>query len=169
MDYEHYLERFRKSAGQLDKALLHHPELRIHVGVTLESVVLKLYKPDWTNDPSDPVQARTRICFAIWVNAVTLKRSRVYYNIHALKLRGLKGYTLTSRAFADQFRTAFKEYTPHWEHVSVSFGPLTLMEGWEHFEDEQLEQVVVKLASNFITIAPLIDQSLAKFKLNKSV
>ncbi|MEZ4793562.1 MAG: hypothetical protein R2783_08910 [Gelidibacter sp.] len=167
MDYEYYLETFRKSVDRIDKKMLNKKHLEINVGVTLNSVVLKLYKTKWTNGKTDPIKAKTRIFFAIWVNDETIKRNKVFYNIHALKLRELKGYSITSRAFADSFRENFKKFEQNWENVSVEFGPLTLMEGWEHFKNENLENIIVKLANNFSSIEYLIDNTLEKFEPTK--
>ncbi len=167
MNYDYYLEKFRKSADQLDKEMLKKKHLEIYVGITLNSVVLKLYKKEWTNDKTDPINAKTRIFFAIWVNDETLKRNKVFYNIHALKLRELKGYSITSREFANRFRADFMQFERNWENVSVEFGPLTLMEGWEHFENENLENIIVKLANNFSGIEHLIDHTLEQFETTK--
>ncbi|MCB0531605.1 MAG: hypothetical protein H6574_07720 [Lewinellaceae bacterium] len=167
MDYKYYLEKFRKSADRIDKKMLSEKHLEIHVGITLNAVVLKLYKTEWVNDKTDPINSKTRIFFAIWVNDETLKQKKVLYNIHALKLRGLKGYAIKSRAFADCFREDFIRFKQNWENVSVEFGPLTLIEGWEHFESAELENKIVKLANNFSSIAYLIDNTLKKFELTK--
>ena len=167
MNYEYYLEKFRKSAERIDKKMLNEKHLEIYVGVTLDSVVLKLYKTEWTNDKTDPINAKTRIFFAIWLNDETIKRNKVFYNIHALKLRELKGYSITSRAFANSFREDFMKFERNWENVSVEFGPLTLMEGWEHFENENLEKIILKLANNFSSIEYLIDNTLEKFEPTK--
>lgn len=167
MDYNYYFEKFRKSAERIDKKMLIEKHLEIYVGVTLDSVVLKLYKTAWTNDKTDPINAKTRIFFAIWVNAKTIKQNKVFYNIHALKLRELKGYSITSRAFANGFREDFKKFERNWGNVSMEFGPLTLMEGWEHFENENLEDMILKLANNFSSIEYLIDDTLKKFEPTK--
>ncbi len=94
----------------------------------------------------------------------TLNQNKVFYNIHALKLRKLKGYSILSSAFADSFRKKFKKHQNKWENVSVQFGPLTLMEGWIALEDETLENSITKLSGNFIEIEHLIEQTLKEFK-----
>jgi len=167
MDYEYYLKKFKNSSARVDRKMLSKKNLGIHVGVTLNSVVLKLYKKEWTNDKADPINAKTRIFFAIWVNDKTIKKNKVFYNIHALKLRQLKGYSITSWDFANSFRKDFRKFKQNWKNVNVEFGPLTLMEGWEYFEDENLESIVLKLASNFLEIENLIDNTLAKFRRTK--
>ncbi len=161
-----YLRKFHTCARELDHALLREKHIEVAVGVTLDSVYLKLYKKAWTNDQSDPVNASTRIFFSIWVNEDSLSDNRLYYNIHAFKMRQLAGYKIASRAFAHHFREAFKPFHPKWEKVSVDFGPLTLMQGWRTLENETLEKSVQLLARNFLEIAPLIDQTMDIFKRN---
>ncbi len=167
MDYEYYLEIFRKSADRLDKIMLSEKHLEINVGVTLNSVVLKLYKKEWTNDKIDPINAKTRIFFSIWMNHKTEKVNKVFYNIHAFKLRQLKGHSITSREFANIFRRDLIKHEQYWENMSVKFGPLTLMEGWEYFENENLENIILKLAISFTKIEYLIDNALYEFKTTK--
>jgi hypothetical protein len=169
MDFEYYLEKFRKSADQLDKKILDAKQLEVNVGITLNSAVLKLYKRKWTNDKTDPINSKTRIFFAIWVNEETIKRNKIFYNIHALKLRQLKGYSITSREFANSFRRDFKKYETDWENVNLKFGPLTLMEGWEYFENESLEKIILKLANNFLQIEHLIENTLKEFEPKKAI
>jgi hypothetical protein len=164
MNFEYYLDKFKRSAAGLDKIRLDKIGLEISVGIVLDSVYLKLYKRNWTNDLSDPLNAEARIFFSIWVNEKTLQENKIFYNIHALKLRKLKGYSILSREFADSFRKQFKRYQSNWKNVSVEFGPLTLMEGWVKLEEENLENTIANLAIKFIEIESLIDNALRPFK-----
>jgi hypothetical protein len=164
MDYEFYLSKFQKSADHLDKKQLNEKQLEIFVGVVLNSVGLKLYKKEWANDKIDPVNSKSRIFFSIWVNDDTLIENKVFYNIHAFKLRELKGYSITSREFAAKFREAFKKSQSSWENVSVKLGPLTLMEGWKIFDVGDLENSIVTLSNNFLEIEYLIDKTLDTFR-----
>ncbi|MEP7197812.1 MAG: hypothetical protein ABI851_14935 [Saprospiraceae bacterium] len=81
-----------------------------------------------------------------------------------MKLRNLKGYSILSTKFADSFRKKFKKYQDNWHNVIVKFGPLTLMEGWTEFEEENLEKIVLQFAENFVEIENLIDQTLKEFE-----
>lgn len=164
MDFEFYLDIFKKSATRLDKTQLDKKQLEVSVGVVLDSVFLKLYKREWTNDLNNPLNAKARIFFSIWVNDKTIKENKVFYNIHALKLRKLKGYSILSREFADSYRKQFKKHKANWENVNVNLGPLTLMEGWKEFSDENLESIIVKLAGNFTEIDYLVDNTLKAFE-----
>lgn len=164
MDFEHYLEKFKKSADSIDKSRLDKAKLEISVGIVLDSVYLKLYKTEWTNDLSNPLSAESRIFFSVWLSEKTLREHKVFYNIHALKLRKLKGFSILSIKFADSFRKKFKKYEGNWSNISVKFGPLTLMEGWIEFKEENLEKDVLRFAENFIEIENLIDQTLKEYE-----
>ncbi|MEP6645618.1 MAG: hypothetical protein ABJC12_00895 [Saprospiraceae bacterium] len=164
MEFEHYLGKFKKSADALDRNLLVQKGLEISVGIVMDSVYLKLYKREWTNDINNPLNAEARIFFSVWVNKKTLQENRVYYNIHALKLRKLKGYSILSREFAERFRKLFKKFQSKWENVSIKFGPLTLMEGWTEFDEGNLEKIILRFAEKFIEIENLIDKTLKEFE-----
>jgi len=135
MDFEFYLDKFRRSAKDLDKSQLDKKRLEVSVGTVLDSVFLKLYKREWTNDLNSPMTAEARIFFSIWINDKTIRANKISYNIHAFKLRNLKGYSIVSKEFADSFRKQFKTVQDNWENVSIDFGPLTLMEGWTEFKE----------------------------------
>jgi hypothetical protein len=164
MNTAHYLAVFTKAADRLNKALLHRKQIEPAVGEVLDSVFLKLYKRSWLNPNEDPLTADTRIFFSVWVNDSTLSEQKLFYNIHALKLRKLKGYTIESRKFADVFRKEFKSVAKQWPNVSVKFGPLTLMEGWITIDEDNLENQITTIASQFLLLAPLVDRALTVFK-----
>ena len=162
MDKAHYLHIFQKAAGQLDKKILSKKQIEAATGIALESVFLKLYKLKWANPSADPLTSPSRIFFSIWMNDKSIKENKLLYNIHALKLRQLKGYTITSREFATDFRKAFKPFQKQWPNVSTDFGPLTLMEGWVKLDSASLQEDIVKLAKRFLEIDGLIDELLGK-------
>lgn len=164
MNFEVYLEEFKKSADQLNKNLLESKKLEVAVGIVLDSVYLKLYKKDWANDVNNLLNAEARIFFSVWINDKTIKEQKIYYNIHALKLRKLKSYPILSREFADRFRKQFKKHQNNWKNVKGSYGPLTLMEGWIKLENENLDNTIFELANNFFEIDHLIDDLLKSFE-----
>ncbi len=165
MDFEYYLDKFKKSESQLNKNSLELKNLEVSVGIEMkDSVCLKLYKREWTNDLKNPLNAEARIFFSVWLSDKTVKENKLFYNIHALKLRKLKGYSILSRGFADSFIKEFKIYQDNWQNVSVKFGPLTLMEGWVELDEKNLETNILQLAEEFIKIEILFDQTLTKFK-----
>lgn len=164
MNTSFYLKELQKAANQLDKKLLKEKGIEVAVGVVLDSVCLKLYKKTWASELQDPLTAESRIFFSIWVNDITIEAQRISYNIHAFKLRHLKGYAIQSRQFADTFRESFKAFEGSWPNVSVKYGPLTLMQGWIKPDQNDLSNDVLILASNFLAIEHLVDDTLLKFK-----
>ncbi|ALL06113.1 hypothetical protein AQ505_11790 [Pedobacter sp. PACM 27299] len=153
------------AADQIDQQLLRERGLETAV-VTFgeDCVVLKLYKRSWANQFQDPLTAESRIFFSVWISDSAIKEQKLLYNIHALKLRKLKGYSIESRKFAAIFRSDFKDFEHQWENVRVDYGPLTLMEGWLKIDQENLQDQILKLANHFFEIAHLIDGTLAHFK-----
>jgi len=159
-----YLERFQNAADQIDERLLARKQLEVSTGLYIDSVFLKLYKKSWASPLQDPLVAETRIFFSVWICDSAIRERKLFYNIHALKLRRLKGYSMESRKFADTFRDSFKDFEHKWKNVSVKFGPLTLMEGWLKINLENFQDEILELANNFLEIEYLIDDALAKFK-----
>ena len=153
---------FQTAANQIDKNLLAQKQLKVWPGKLLNCDVLKIYKNAWANPSKDPVTSPSRIFFSIWVDPDN--KHQLFYNIHALKLRQLKGFKIESRKFAETFRKEFKPFSHKWENVSTDFGPLTLMQGFVTLEQKTFLHEVLKLSNNFLGIEQLIDQTLDRFK-----
>ena len=133
-------------------------------GFYRSSAVLKLQKASWTNDPIDQLQNVSGIFFCIWISAASISKNRVNYNIHALKLRQLNGYSIASRDFASDFRNAFASMSHMWPNVGVDHGPLTLMEGWIAIDASSFENDILALMDRFELLTPLIDRLLESRK-----
>ena len=164
MDYNFYQQKFQDAVEDIFFIQFEDLGFKISVEKVLESVALKIYKPEWSNDLNSPLNSKSRIFFSVWVNDKTIKDGRLYYNIHALKLRELKNYKVSSRDFAEKFRNKFFEYQEDWRNVDVNFGPLTLMEGWITLNIEEFQNDIIDLAWNFFKISSLIDETLRGFK-----
>lgn len=164
MDFTQYLDKFQEVANQLDKQLLEKKQIEVSVGRYLDSAFLKLYKKSWTNNFDTPPESDSKIFFSVWINDLALREQKLFYNIHALKLRQLNGYSITSRNFADAFRMRFKGFEHQWKNVSVKFGPQTLMEGWTKINLENFQAETLILTKQFFQIDYLIDETLEIFK-----
>lgn len=163
MDYNFYNETFRQAITELSKEKLEQNGLKLSVEIVLDSVALKIYKPEWSSDIHSPLDAVGRIFFSIWVNDTTLQEGRIYYNIHALKLKELKRYRIPGRKFADDFRNEFMKYQKGWPNVNIKYGPLTLMQGWMEWKTDTLQKNIDELVQDFIKISPVIDMVLEKY------
>jgi len=164
MDFTFYLDKFQTAANKLDKKQLKKKQVEVAVGIVLNSAFLKLYKKAWANSSPDPLTSPTRIFFSAWIGDQAIQQQKIYYNIHALKLRHLDGYAIKSRDFADKFRAGFKKFAANWPNVSVKFGPLTLMEGWVELDMENFQETISTLANSFLEIEHLIDDTLKTFE-----
>lgn len=122
--------------------------------------VLKLQKPSWTNDPMHWIQNQSGIFFSVWNDSTSQKKDRIFYNIHALKLRELRGYAITGRDFAGDFRDRFEAMRDQWPNVRVDFGPATLMQGWIAKEEHMLGKNILLLMERFRRLSPIIDDLL---------
>ena len=129
-------------------------------GFYMNSLVLKLQKAFWTNDRMDEIRNQSGIFFSIWITEKSAAKNQANYNIHALKLRHLKGYSITSRDFAEDFRNRFASLRKSWPNVSVDFGPLTLIQGWIDIQPQSAERSILLLMKSFEHLSPLIDQLL---------
>ncbi len=163
MDNNFYQKRFEGALGILRAAPCSDVDLRFFAGPVLGAIAFKVYKDAWASDQRAPVTSRGRIFFSVWVTEGSAEEGKLLYNIHALKLREFKGYTIASRGFADEFRRRFMAYRKEWPNVSVAFGPLTLMEGWVPLDEGRLEMDIVGLVRKFEGIVPVVDAVLAGY------
>jgi len=164
MDINYYLDKFQKSIDPADQNLFSQKQLDLKVGICRNSVVLKIQKASWTNNTLTTKPFEESIFFSVWLSDESIKDDKLYYNIHALKLRELTGYSIKSRDFAEAFREQFKSYQYNWPNVSTQFGPLTLMEGWVNMEAENIEVVIRELAYKFLEVQYIIDDLLNERK-----
>ena len=165
MDRTFYLEIFQNAADKIDKNVMIRKQLEVATGLYGDSVFLKLYKTSWASPSQDPLTAQSRIFFSIWINDSAITEQKLLYNIHALKLRQLKGYSIASRKFAESFRSYFKALETQWPNVHCNYGPLTLMQGWIESEPQKIQDAILLLSNKFLELEPLIDKTLAEFKL----
>lgn len=133
--------------------------LDVKTGIWLESAVLKIQKKNWESN-SEVKNFKSTIFFSVWLEEKGLRKNRIYYNIHAFKLRHFKGYNIESRNFAEEFRKKFKKFESQFPNVSMNFGPLTLMQGWIELNPSKLENDIYNLTEQFFKIQFIIDDLL---------
>jgi hypothetical protein len=160
MELSYYLNKFQIIADQLAVTILNKTQVEIKAGTWIESVSVKLQKKAWAN----AAPSASAIFFSAWINDKAIKENKLFYNIHALKLRELNGYSITSREFAAAFRKKFIHFEHEWPNVSTAFGPLTLMEGWEKTDPENPGDTITGLVSRFLKIDFIIDTLLDERK-----
>ena len=164
----YYLNIFRKISEKIELKLMSEYQMEIITGCLLDSVVMKIRKRNWYNSTETDEKNRSSIFFSVWIEDKSLIRNLIYYNIHALKLRHLKGYNIESRKFAEAFRDKFKKYKYQWPNVSVSYGPQTLMQGRIEINTESFEADIIALIIRFLEIEYIIDDLLEERKKKKA-
>jgi hypothetical protein len=164
IDLNFLLNKFQITAGLLRKELPPKSEIKIITGVYARSIYMKMYKNAWANDYNELQMPASWIFFSVWINENAIMGRKLFYNIHAFKLRQLRGYSISSRKFADNFRTMFKEFEHKFPNVSIEFGPQTLMQGWKQIDMGMLENEILRLSFQFLEIEELIDKNLQNFK-----
>jgi hypothetical protein len=151
---------FRRAKREFERG--REPTLTCDEGVYRGCAVLTLQKRCWRNNGMRRAPDDTGIFFSVWVGANDAKRKRANYNIHALKLRQLAGYRITSRDFAKDFRAEFARVERAWPNVSVDYGPQTLMRGWIEIDAKRFAGDVLALLHRFDGVSRIIDQLLAR-------
>jgi len=164
-EYKKILDDFRKAAEDIRRKLPVTKQIRIETGYWLNSVVLRMSKNSWSNKPLERPQKEAAIFFSVWVSERSILQNRIYYNIHALRLRELKGFKITSRKFASEFREKFSGIMHHWPNIFYPLGPLTLMEGWVKMEADSFQTEISKIGLRFAKIDGLIDDLLNQYKI----
>ena len=143
-----------RAAGVLERSAI-----RWKVGTWRDAVFLKLQKAHWTGGEVAGDPFGRGVFFSVWVDEKGLKENRVFYNLHALKLRALPGYSIESRKFAEAFRKEFAAFQSAWPHVSTDYGPQNLMQGWianGEGRTAELDQLV----GGFLDLPGMIDELL---------
>ena len=157
------LEVFAEVADRV-RSSLKRRQLEVAVGSWLDSSALKVQKRSWAESPLQPGSTSTGVFFSVWVNEEGLLKKQAFYNIHALRMRSLRAYSLQSREFAAAFRARFNPQKNAWPEVSVAYGPQTLMQGWIAWNDDRIAEDVAQLIHRFIPLSDTIDELLAQRK-----
>jgi hypothetical protein len=160
-EYLEIFERIKAGSGERYSG----NGLNCSVGIYSGSPFLRLQKNHWTNGSA----GNSGVFFSVWVEEKGLKKNRAFYNIHALKMRKLPGYTIVSRDFADDFRRMFESDRDSWPNVSTDYGPLTLMQGWIEINSSAFDSDVLRLMDRFENIDPMIDSLLKQRKTPDTV
>lgn len=163
-DLTYYESYFKKIARKLESKYSVKYQLEFSTGIRLDSAVLKIQKKNWKNKTENKI-SKSSIFFSIWLEEKGIRKNQIFYNIHAFKLRELKGYKIESREFAFSFRNRFEKCKHKWQNVSTDYGPLTLMQGWMEVDLNEFKKDVLKLTDQFTDIVLVIDELLKERKL----
>ena len=142
-------------------------DLRVRHGLVVKSgeglgaAILKLLKPTWTTDAPEQFLNTNGLFFSVWVDAACVKQQRARYNLHAKKLRNLKGEAFAAREFARTFRIEAGTSLQGWPSSVYPKGPITLFEGHFRLDAKTLYADTSAVMDRFVALVPLIDRMLA--------
>jgi hypothetical protein len=156
-----YLDIFTALAAARAVDLSAQHGLVIKAGSGLDAAILKVLRPEWTTDAPEQFINSNGLFFSVWIDAAGVAQKRARYNLHARKLRALKGETFPAREFARSFRAEAAETLRGWPSASFPKGPITLFEGHIRLEPKTLQADTSALVDRFVAMVPMLDSRLA--------
>jgi hypothetical protein len=154
-----YLDIFDALKASRSGYFLEHHGLVVKTGEGLGAAILKLLKPAWTTDGPGNILNSNGVFFGVWVDAACAANGVARYNLHAKKLRVLKGQGFAAREFARSFRAEARTELAAWPALTYPKGPITLFEGQVPL-GAGLAGDVSALMDRFAGLTPMIDRML---------
>jgi hypothetical protein len=136
--------------------------LSVKVGEGLGAVLLKLLKPEWTTDNPKELLNSNGLFFGVWVDAACEAQGIARYNVHAKKLRFIKGEKFAAREFVRAFRLQGQYELEGWPNWSYPKGPITLFEGHFPLDVNTLRDETSTLMDRFAKLTPMLDRLLGE-------
>ena len=158
---QNHLAIFNSLKSERAAAFQKQHGLMIKTGEGLGAAILKLLKPEWTTDGPGEILNSNGLFFGIWVDADCEAKGIARYNLHAKKLRFIKGEAFAAREFARAFRIEANEAMKAWPSVSYPKGPITLFEGNVPLNAATLRDEASALMDRFAALAPMLDRMMA--------
>jgi hypothetical protein len=155
-----YLDIFNSAKADCAAEFQAQHGLTIKTGAGLGAAIIKTLKSSWTTDGMDEILNSNGLFFSVWVDADCEAKDIARYNLHAKKLRFIKGNTFAAREFARAFRVqAQDEVTtfPDWKYPK---GPITLFEGHVPLDVHTLHEETSKLMRYFAAMTPVLERLL---------
>lgn len=131
--------------------------LDIKTGEGLGAAILKLLKPSWTTDGPDDILNTNGLFFSVWVDADCEAKGIARFNLHAKKLRFIKGQAFAAREFARGFRVQAQDEMSAFPNWNYPKGPITLFQGHIPLDTATLHTETAALMDRFAALCPLID------------
>lgn len=162
VEMQKYLDIFNAVKAERAYGLEWQHKLSIKTGEGLGAALLKVMKPEWTTDAPEELLNSNGVFFSIWVDADCEARGVARYNLHAKKLRALKGETFAAREFVRAFRAQCGDELEGWPNWSYPKGPITLFEGEVPLDMATLHAKSSELITRFVALTPLLEKVLAE-------
>jgi hypothetical protein len=135
--------------------------LMIKTGEGLGAAILKLLKPSWTTDGPGEILNTNGLFFGVWIDAECEAKGIIRYNLHAKKLRFIKGEKFAAREFVRAFRVQGQMELENWPNWSFPKGPITLFEGHVPLDAKTLHAETSTLMDRFAALTPFLETLLA--------
>lgn len=158
---KHHLTVFDQLREARAADFLSQHGLLIKTGWALDAAILKLLKPWWTTDDPGQLLNSNGLFFGVWIDAACEAKGMARYNVHAKKLRMIKGEAFAARDFARTFRAQAKDELRGWPNCVFPKGPITLFEGSFRLDAGTLKDETSALMDRFAALTPLVDRLLA--------
>lgn len=158
-----YLEIFNQLKSERASEFQGKHGLVIKTGEGLGAAILKLLKPAWTTDGPAEILNSNGLFFSIWVDAECETKGIARYNLHAKKLRYIKGVNFAAREFARAFRVRGQDELVNWPNLSFPKGPITLFQGHVPLSIATLHADTSALMDRFAALCPFVEQELTEF------
>jgi hypothetical protein len=153
-----YLDVFNAIKSERSAEFQAQHGLTLKTGEALGAAILKLLKPSWTTDGSDNILNTNGLFFGVWIDAECEAKGIARYNLHAKKLRMIKGEKFAAREFARAFRAQAKDELAGWPNWSYPKGPITLFEGHIPLDRTTLHADTAKLMDRFAALTPFLEK-----------
>jgi hypothetical protein len=157
---QNYLDVFKSLAKERAAEFQTRHGLLVKSGEGLGAAILKLMKPAWSTDKQTELLNSNGLFFSVWVDAECKAQGFARYNLHAMKLRAIKGEAFAAREFARSFRAQAKDELAGLPNWSYPKGPITLFEGHYKLDDTTLKAETSQLMDRFAALVPLLDRLL---------
>ncbi len=157
-----YLTIFDAVKAERAYGLQWQHKLDIKTGEGLGAVMMKVIKPEWTTDAPTELLNTNGMFFSIWVDAACEAKGVARYNLHAKKLREIKGEAFAAREFVRAFRFQCGDELKGWPNWSYPKGPITLFEGEFPLDVETLHAKSSDLITRFVSLTPKLEKVLSE-------
>jgi hypothetical protein len=159
-EMQKYLEVFNAVKAEREYGLQWQHQLSIKTGEGLGAALLKVMRPAWTTDAPEELLNTNGLFFSIWVDAACEAKGFARYNLHAKKLRAIKGEAFAAREFARAFRAQCGDELKGWPNWNYPKGPITLFEGEFPLALETLHAKSSELITRFVGLTPKLEKLL---------
>lgn len=119
--------------------------------------LFKLMKDHWSTSPDDEL-GNNGIFFSMWVDSKNLKKMKISYGVHQLKLKEVLGSKVQPGQFVDEFRSKARKKLVGQPNIEIDIGPVYLYKGSFIASPEEIEKASNVVINGFLKISDIIDK-----------